>query len=363
MSSSLLLEIDLWMKGCYRWAAPKATEKFFRQRLQAFDSPYASLQDELRECVCTVLGGANAYLDQYCQLERIYAGKSPDGIKEPQLIGFCYNQGMRKRRYEMFLLRAERASDAVLHVWLQPLPGDFDVVLEDDGNGPKSVRAAFGGRAARAIRVQRDDQMHIKRLADFRKALRSAIRRWKSPARAWLSLVDSSEHRDFVSHVPRSVADRIRSSIAVAEAIDVLDEYTSHPADAPVLMSPIYEDLKRLPEIKSRFEDFQSAIARHKSWLTTTADVQAAKKGLVKPATQLFGRVTAVSPDEEQDGVYVEFWTPESPFTRVFDLQTLKAKNAAFRGAGVSFTTFELQGGVWSSLEKLEKATSSSFSW
>src|SRR5579871_888018 len=144
MAASKLLKLDLWMAGCYLWSIEPGTQRFFDRKLADAGVTSRTVNDSLSECLCTVVGGANAYLDKYCQFEVIAKER---GTIEPMMIAFSYDQDREERNYEFYFLHASleqipgSEEKSILKACLTALPQQHSIRVRDDVQADKVLRS------------------------------------------------------------------------------------------------------------------------------------------------------------------------------------------------------------------------------
>ena len=363
-STQHLLRFDLWMSGCFLWTIAPRTEAFFKTRLRRAGAREETVDQALNECFCTVLGGANAYLDRYCQFENNQRHKVA-GRKTPLLIAFCYNQLRENRKYDFYLMSTEReemhavepgiASSSILRAYLAKLPDSYSLSIADGSKQDgvlSSVRITDGKGKSFTRDVPRANIKDVRLVGELERRMDESASQTPSPARAWSAIGKRAEFKEIFHHIPKSVQDTMQGSVSGIDAMAVLHNATRHPADAPVLME-IYEELQQ-SLAQGIFEKFQNSIN------ATRCDEQTEPEGLsipedLMPRSALLGRVCDI---EDRDQVGVEFEIPGGErFIETFDRNRLKSVNADYYGAPVKYLIYEK--GSWRASKFLLRPASS----
>ena len=344
-----LLQIDLWMSGCYLWSIAPRTQQFFGHKMSLAGLSPGPLDNWLSDCFCTVLGGANAYLDKYCQFERVAKNQLP--LNRPALLAFCYDQSREERTYDFYLLHAalqpmeDSPSKSILKAHLAALPAIFSVTIRDGryaGGVLESVIITGHNGKSCDQPVPAGDLEDIHLIADVERTFSAAFASRTSPAASWIEQKNLANNRlaQFFQHVPPSVEKNIRNSASGAMALRVLRDTIRHPADAPVLME-LYQRLEDHADIQSLMRQFREAVLESNAQLRMDPKVSLSD---VMPDSVLLGRVAKV---DSRDEVSIEFQTPDGDrFIESFDRDRLRGLSADYQGARLKYFTYQL--GEWS---------------
>jgi len=249
------LDMVLQMPGCFLGTTTDATERYFSEKI-GHSFRYAA-----KDCVCMVLGGPNAYLDEFCQLELINGITPDDTWSPPNLIAFGYHQRARQREYELFLFTARKHTvaedDAALSVRLWALSEEYRVTIHDHEplqsnyfehlTVPEAFRITVGSTVLEERYILPPAVLGKLREVDtFVGLVKRTLEQHPSPKDAWAAVEHACPR--IALHVPRSVVLDFYESTTPTAALATLTDAVRNPADAPVLLYRVFQHI--LEQIK-----------------------------------------------------------------------------------------------------------------
>ena len=216
-------------------------------------------------CLCTLLGGPNAYLAEYCPFEVVYKTLRKRGVAPAQLYALRYTDAFSRRRvYDLYFVHAWLTGNKKeMGIRLLPLPSEMTVHVEDlEGTDPNSVISQLAEPLPFGIRVsvfpfipKRDITVralskdgvfgHVEEAARFFHLVKHCLEHAHRPDKAWAHAL-----RSFPAmrrRVPESVTKIFsRSSDSTyEEALRAIAELWRHPLDAPTFTSFVYPTVLR----------------------------------------------------------------------------------------------------------------------
>jgi hypothetical protein len=203
------------MSGCFLWSIEPKTKRFLERKLRG----RKSIDQSLGDCFCTVLGGANAYLDKFCQFEVLRS--APVKKREPSLIAFCYNQKNAIRKYDFYWLDVtfepfdKQSGKSILRAILSQLPSSHSTTFRDGAkrNGViQFVETTSQNGSVRKEQIPCASREDVARVTEMERTFQDRLKNCKSPAAVWLAMKDEREFQDFFKHIPASVERKVLQS-------------------------------------------------------------------------------------------------------------------------------------------------------